>query len=152
MHQKVALAQEKALHWFHAGWSNFAGWLNDTIKEKPAVMNCQSQRLFLEHFSCQLLIAHDHHLEFTCPAHPSSSEFAEQVCLQIGHNGGTLPSSMHHGCMDCTHIKRYKEDLIAEGALLNDQEDEVAGISTIHADQVCKNTDLFQCHFSLKFS
>ena len=45
---------------------------------------------------------------------------------------------MHHGCIDCTHIKRYKEDLIAEGALLNDQEDEVAGVATIHADQVRK--------------
>ena len=138
MHRKVALAQEKALHRFHAGWSNFAGWLNDIIKEKPAVTNRQSQCLFLEHFSCRLLIAHGHHLEFTCPAHPSSSEFAEQVCLWIGRNGGTLPSSMHHGCIDCTHIKRYKEDLIAEGALLNDQEDEVAGVATIHADQVHK--------------
>ncbi|EDR11717.1 uncharacterized protein LACBIDRAFT_314252 [Laccaria bicolor S238N-H82] len=39
MHRKVALAQEKVLHWFHAGWSNFAGWLNDTIKEKPAITN-----------------------------------------------------------------------------------------------------------------
>ena len=31
-HRQIAVVQEKALLRFHAGWSNFADWINDTIK------------------------------------------------------------------------------------------------------------------------
>ena len=37
-----------------------------------------------------------------------------------------MTSSMVHGCMDCTHRKRYRADLIDEGAILGDN---VGGIA-----------------------
>ena len=30
-HRKIAVAQENGLHRFHASWSNFADWINDTV-------------------------------------------------------------------------------------------------------------------------
>jgi hypothetical protein len=50
-HKRIALVQEKALIRFHAGWSNFADWINDTIKGENKMADWQSQRLFMEHFS-----------------------------------------------------------------------------------------------------
>jgi hypothetical protein len=59
---------------------------------------------------------------------------AEEVRRIIGINGGVLPTSMSHGCTECTHVKRYRSDLIREGAVLggntevaNTTEPEVAG-------------------------
>ena len=114
--RRVALAQEHALLRFHAGWSSFANWLNDMLPCKPAITNRQSQRLFLEHFARRLLVAHGHLAStFTLPAHCSSPDFASAVRARIGVDGGTLPDSINHSCMECTHLKRYRADLIAEG-------------------------------------
>ena len=139
MHRKIALAQEHALYRFHSGWSNFAGWLNDTLESKPAVTNRQSQRLFIEHFSRRLLSTHGKQNIFSCSAHPTSAELAESVCDILGQEGGVLPSSMHHGCVDCTHRKRYRADLLAEGAILDNAGENVAGLAADLQDghQVC---------------
>lgn len=139
MHRKIALAQERALYRFHSGWSNFAGWLNDTLESKPAVTNRQSQRLFIEHFSRRLLSTHGMQNAFSCSAHPTSAELAESVCDLLGQEGGVIPSSMHHGCVDCTHRKRYRADLLAEGAILDNTGENVAGLANDLQDghQVC---------------
>ena len=55
---------------------------------------------------------------FHCEAHPSSKLLAQEVRKVIGINGGVLPWSMPHGCTECTHVKRYRSDLIQEGAVL----------------------------------
>jgi hypothetical protein len=34
---------------------------------------------------------------------------------------------MSHGCVDCTHLKRYHSDLIADGVVLGDELN-VAGV------------------------
>lgn len=124
MHRQIALAQEKALLRFHSGWSNFADWLNDTIATGPRITYRQSQRLFIEHFTRRLLTEHKQADVFTCNAHPSSAELAEAVRNVVGRDGGVLASSMDHGCMDCTHAKRYHTDLVAEGFIAESDETE----------------------------
>ena len=37
-----------------------------------------------------------------------------------------MVNAMKHGCMDCTHRKRYRADLINKGAILDDAVDGVA--------------------------
>jgi hypothetical protein len=135
VNRKIAFAQENALQRFHSGWSNFADWVNDyTGDPKRKMTYRQSQRLFLEHFSRRLLLAHNKSATFCCDAHPSARMLAEEVRRIIGINGGVLPTSMSHGCTECTHVKRYRSDLIREGAVLggntevaNTTEPEVAG-------------------------
>jgi hypothetical protein len=138
----VALAQEKAILRFRAGWSNFADWLNESFPENPPdsdeaadstlsrkITVRQSQRLFLEHFSRRLLVAHSLEDSFSCSAHPSSDELAESVRQAIGKDGGFLPASLDHGCLDCMHPKRYGTDLQEEGLELTEGTTGVAEIS-----------------------
>ncbi|KAJ7735904.1 hypothetical protein B0H16DRAFT_1764534 [Mycena metata] len=119
VHRKIAVAQEKALNRFHSGWSNFADWVNDSTNDLNVKFTYrQSKRLFLEHFARRLLKAHDKADGFTCEAHASAESLATAVREVIGENGGFIPTAMSHGCMDCTHVKRYKSDLVREGAVL----------------------------------
>jgi hypothetical protein len=124
-HRQIAIAQEKALLRFHAGWSNFADWVNDTVKSNTKMTYRQSQRLFIENFSRRLLVHHEKEA-FSCLAHPSMQLLAECVSKVIGCDGGSIASAMKHGCMDCTHRKRYRSDLINEGAILEGAVDGVA--------------------------
>ncbi|KAJ7448204.1 hypothetical protein B0H11DRAFT_2333518 [Mycena galericulata] len=118
MHRRLALAQEHAILRFHSGWSNFADWLNDTIGAKPQITTRQSQRLYFEHFSRRLIVSHGMEATFTVPAHSSSHVLAESVRDVVGRDGGVVPGAMNHGCVNCTHLKRYTSDLQAEGAVL----------------------------------
>lgn len=132
MHHRVAIAQEKAMNRFHVGWSNFGSWLNDILHPDHAVTNRQSQHLFLEHFACHLLLAHGKENIFICEAHPASSTFAEHVHDVIGCDGGVVPGTLHHGCIECTHKKRYHSDLEQEGVDLQAaNEAEVAGLEEV---------------------
>ncbi|KAJ7936710.1 hypothetical protein B0H13DRAFT_2261798 [Mycena leptocephala] len=127
VHRKIAVCQENSLHRFHAGWSNFADWINEFTRDSDRKFtNCQSQCLFLEHFSRRLLVFHKKD-NFTCESHPSTRLIGEAVRAAIGVNGGVLDAGMTHGCTGCTHLKRYRPDLIAEGAVLGDDQ-EVAGL------------------------
>ncbi|KAJ6477754.1 hypothetical protein C8R45DRAFT_833555 [Mycena sanguinolenta] len=129
VHRQVAVLQESALNRFHAGWSNFADSLNDvTGTHQRKFTYRQSQRLWAEHFSRRLLVFHDRIHTFSCKAHPSTSSLSEAVRSAIGVNGGVLPCAMAHGCTECTHIKRFRSDLVAEGAMFG-QDSEVAGIA-----------------------
>jgi hypothetical protein len=140
--KQIALLQENSLHRFHAGWSNFADWVNDSVpfaeddsvpstgedsvpSNKRKFTYRQSQRLFIEHFSRRLLLFHQKR-NFSCEAHPSTRLLAEAVRAAIGVNGGILDAAMTHGCVGCTHLKRYRSDLIAEGAIFGGGQD-VAG-------------------------
>ncbi|KAI1781661.1 hypothetical protein LXA43DRAFT_908109 [Ganoderma leucocontextum] len=113
--RRVGWMQEHALVRFKSGWSNFATWINDLIPDRPLLTNRQSQRLFFEHFTRRLLVAHDQHTDFSLPAHSTSAVLALQVRELIGVDGGVLPTSRMHGCKDCTHVKQYHTDLIARG-------------------------------------
>ena len=53
----------------------------------------------------------------------------------IGCNGRSTATSMKHGCIDCTHRKRYRSDLLDEGAILEDSVDGVA-IDSVSNDPV----------------
>ncbi|KAJ7847772.1 hypothetical protein B0H13DRAFT_2405521 [Mycena leptocephala] len=140
--KQIALLQENSLHRFHARWSNFADWVNDSVPfaedapvpstgedsvpfNKRKFTYRQSQRLFIEHFSRRLLLTHQKSY-FSCEAYPSTRLLAEAVRAAIGVNGGILDAAMTHGCVGCTHLKRYRPDLIAEGAILGGDPD-VAG-------------------------
>ncbi|KAJ6572373.1 hypothetical protein DFH09DRAFT_982152 [Mycena vulgaris] len=127
VHRHIALVQENSLNRFHAGWSNFADWLNDSTGSTHKFTYRQSQRLFIEHFSCRLLLFHRKDSEFTCRAHPSTPVLAAAVRAVIGVNGGVSEAAMSHGCVDCTHLKRHRPDLIYEGVLLGAELD-VAGM------------------------
>lgn len=120
--RQVALAQENAVREFRAGWSNFANWVNSTVAdtEGPQMSHRQSRRLFIHHFARRLLTFHGQAANFTCPAKLDTTGFAEHVRNMVGKNGGSIADSMHHGCMDCTHRKRYRTDLVEDGAVLED--------------------------------
>ncbi|EKM48949.1 uncharacterized protein PHACADRAFT_107890, partial [Phanerochaete carnosa HHB-10118-sp] len=126
--RRVALGQENAVREFRAGWSNFAKWISAMTRDGPAMTYRQSRRLFIEHFGRRLLLAHGHSASFACPANLDSSMFAEHIRDMIGKDGGTLARSLQHGCMDCTHHKRYHTDLLDEGAVLDD-DPESAGLA-----------------------
>ena len=66
---------------------------------------------------------------FICRADPSTRDLARTVRDAIGKDGGVVPGSMEHGCMECTHRKRYRSDLEREGATIGDTdlENVVAG-------------------------
>ncbi|KAJ7460398.1 hypothetical protein B0H11DRAFT_2160461 [Mycena galericulata] len=124
VHRKIAIAQEKALHRFHSGWSNFADWVNDHTNDINVKFSYrQSQKLFIEHFARSLLVAHGKETFFTCKAHPTGKALATAVRGLIGENGGVTPSALTHGCIDCTHVKRYRTDLEREGAVLGGEAD-----------------------------
>lgn len=126
VHRSIAEAQERAIFRFHCGWSNFANWINDILEPgQPQFTNRQSQRLYLEHASRRLLLAHNMGDNFACEANPSSTSFASSLRDVIGKDGGRIPSSFHHGCKECTHKKRYRADLVAEGTPLQAQDDGV---------------------------
>ncbi|KAJ6525394.1 hypothetical protein B0H19DRAFT_971314 [Mycena capillaripes] len=126
MDRRIAIAQENSVLRFRSGWSNFADWLSDTIGDKPRVTTRQSQRLYFEHFSRRLIDAHGLTNTFCVPSNSASQVIAEMVREQIGLNGGIIAGSMTHGCMECTHLKRYKSDLLASGASLDDRVEGVA--------------------------
>ncbi|KAJ7679827.1 hypothetical protein B0H17DRAFT_1138965 [Mycena rosella] len=97
-------------------------------------------RLFIEHFSRRLL--HFHKQEnFACEAHPSTRLLAEAVRAAIGVNGGVRDAGMTHGCAGCTHLKRYRSDLIAEGAILG-HDQEVAGLGNEGINAQNNNPDI----------
>ncbi|KAJ7732283.1 hypothetical protein B0H16DRAFT_1328812 [Mycena metata] len=116
VHRKIALSQENALHRFHSGWSNFADWVNDTTNDiNMSLTYRQSQRLFIEHFSRRLLVAHGKTVGFSCEAHARMQVLAAKVREVVGKNGGIIAGAMRHGCMDCTHVKRYREGEVNVG-------------------------------------
>ena len=93
------------------------------------ITHCQLQRLFLEHFSCRLLVAHSLDSTFSCSAYPSSQELAESVCNAVGWDRGYIASAIHHGCLNCTHPKCYASDLINENAQLGNEPNGIAEIA-----------------------
>ncbi|KAJ7118705.1 hypothetical protein C8R46DRAFT_1364980 [Mycena filopes] len=133
VHRKIAIAQEKALQRFHSGWSNFADWVNDSTDDINIQFTYrQSQRLFVEHFSRRLLVAHGKDAMFFCEAHSPTKSLAEAVRNVIGKNGGNIPGAMRHGCMDCTHIKQYAPENGAQAG----GEAEVVGSEAGPADAI----------------
>ncbi|KAJ7619674.1 hypothetical protein FB45DRAFT_1096065 [Roridomyces roridus] len=127
--RQVALFQENALSSFHSGWSNFADWVNGSTSAQRKLTYRQSHRLFVEHSSRRLLAFHEKE-DFHTNAHPNTHMLAEAVRRHIGVNGGVLPTAMRHGCAECTHIKRYRSDLLNEGVTFGNDMD-VAGASGI---------------------
>ncbi|KAJ6610749.1 hypothetical protein B0H10DRAFT_2290712 [Mycena sp. CBHHK59/15] len=125
MDHRVAHAQENAILWFHSGWSNFTEWLSDTFNSHPRITTRQSQRLYLEHFAWRLIVAHGLQARFTVPAHLAAHVLAESVRDIIGQNGSIAAGAMDHGCTSCTHLKWYTPDLLAKGAVLDDNENGV---------------------------
>ncbi|KAK7026969.1 hypothetical protein R3P38DRAFT_3524527 [Favolaschia claudopus] len=93
VHRDIARAQENSLDCFHAGWSNWAKW-----------------RLFTEHFSRRLLEFHGKADVFTCNSHPATKILVEAVRKAIGEDGGVIRKALDHGCLDCTHAKRFADE------------------------------------------
>ncbi|KAF9018709.1 hypothetical protein BDZ89DRAFT_959836, partial [Hymenopellis radicata] len=123
VHRYLAFEQEKAVARLKCGWANFADWMNDSLMERGERRKMtarQSRRMFVEHLSRRLLIAHGKQSDFYCPSNATTDILLLSVREALGINGGCIPTAMEHACMDCTHRKRYKEDLIAEGAQLGD--------------------------------
>lgn len=119
-HQKLGHAQEKAVARFHSGWLNFADWMNETTKVSHFLTYRQSKRLFIEYMGRRLLVEHHHSDTFTCPPNTNSDLLCQYIRDIIGQNCGVIDSSMTHGCMDCTHPKCYRIDLVREGLILED--------------------------------
>ncbi|KAJ7910441.1 hypothetical protein B0H13DRAFT_2232934 [Mycena leptocephala] len=139
MDRRIAVAQENAILRFHSGWSNFAEWLNDTISVSPRVTTRQSQRLYFEHFARRLISAHDLEDTFSVPAHSSANALVEAVRTAVGEDGGVVAGAMKHGCTRCTHLKRYTADLLAEGAVLDENESGVVDAPPVQGNAVDHN-------------
>jgi hypothetical protein len=79
--------------------------------------------------SQRLIQAHGMQDTFQCPANPSTNSLAGYVRDALGMDGGLVAESMEHGCVECTHKKRYRSDLVTEGVDFNQQslENQVAG-------------------------
>jgi hypothetical protein len=99
------------------------------VKNDNKMTYRQSQRLFIENFLRRLLVHHEKEV-FSCPAHPSMQLLAKCVRRAIGSDGGSIAKATKHGCMDCTHRKRYRADLINEGTILGGTVDGVAAEGT----------------------
>ncbi|KAI0698487.1 hypothetical protein BC835DRAFT_1228951, partial [Cytidiella melzeri] len=132
-HRRVALLQEHIMQCFAGGWASFADWVNSVSYSRGnkayRMTARQSKRLFIEHFSRRLLHTHTPNIELSLPAHAPTDTLTRAVWDAIGQDGGVLPGSLTHGCKDCTHQKRYRADLVAEGAPLDaGHAVEVAGI------------------------
>ncbi|KAJ7084760.1 hypothetical protein C8R43DRAFT_1092719 [Mycena crocata] len=123
MDRRVALARENAILRFRSGWTNFAEWLSDTINSGPRVTTRQSQRLYFEHFARRLISSHGLEDTITVPAHSSAHALAESVRAVVGKDGGVVAGSMDHACTNCTHLKCYHADLVAEGIEMLDDTD-----------------------------
>ncbi|KAF8184341.1 hypothetical protein K438DRAFT_1907877 [Mycena galopus ATCC 62051] len=116
--RQIARFQESAVNRLQSGWSNFADWINDSTRSERKLTYRQSHRLFVEHPARRLLCFHEKDADFSCSAHPSTKMLSESVRATVGVNGGSSRAAMTHGCVDCTHIKRYHSDLVEEGAIL----------------------------------
>ncbi|KAJ6513218.1 hypothetical protein C8R45DRAFT_338553 [Mycena sanguinolenta] len=127
MHRRLAFAQEHAILRFRSGWSNFAEWLSDTIGILPRITTRQSQRLYFEHFARRLIVARGLEASFTVHSNSNAQTLAEAVRNVIGRDGGIVAGAMDHGCTNCTHLKRYTSDLVAEGATVGGDETGVVG-------------------------
>ncbi|KAJ7587818.1 hypothetical protein C8J56DRAFT_890692 [Mycena floridula] len=68
-----------------------------------------------------------HFIQFGSHSGPEFYPFFKYIREELGCNGGVLKNSMEHACMNCTHKKRYRDDLVAEGANLDGEVDELAG-------------------------
>ncbi|KAK7051727.1 hypothetical protein R3P38DRAFT_2502011 [Favolaschia claudopus] len=134
-HRRMAVVQEKTLYRLHGGWSNFADWLNDITEDINVKLTWrQSQRLFIEHFSRRLLVAHGKNTQFVSDAHSTTKTLANAVRQVIGRDGGVVPYAMTHGCLDCTHLKQYasaiNQDMFPEAST------DVVGSNSGPADNV----------------
>jgi hypothetical protein len=116
-------------------------WLNETTRATPLVTVRQSKRLFIEHFARRLLVAHKKDSTFICTANLSLEEFAESIRGAIGTDGSVIQAAMDHTCMDCTHKKRYREDLIAEGVDLNGVQEGMAEVEPNGQGQAAGNME-----------
>ncbi|KAJ6619373.1 hypothetical protein B0H10DRAFT_1755541, partial [Mycena sp. CBHHK59/15] len=86
----------------------------------------------------RLLVFHEKDADFSCDAHPSTRRLSEAVREAVGVDGGAIGAEMSHGWVECTHIKRYRSDLVREGAVLG-ADINVAGITApLDVDEVCK--------------
>lgn len=142
-HRRMALLQEKSMHHFTSGWSNFAHFISDMSGRR--VTRHQAKKLFIEHFSRRLLIAHGKLDEFRCPSYPSLEELVSNVVNVIGKNGGVLQKSLSHGCKDCAHQKRFRQDLVREGLVLPEGPnavEEVVGLPNLNGGVVNPNANV----------
>ncbi|KAK7033846.1 hypothetical protein R3P38DRAFT_2699468, partial [Favolaschia claudopus] len=107
VHRDIARAQENSLDCFRAGWSNWAKW-----------------RLFVEHFARRLLKFHGKADLFTCNAHSATKILVDAVRKVIGQDGGVIAKALDHGCLDCTHVKRFADEEVPQP---NGNATEIAG-------------------------
>jgi hypothetical protein len=144
-HRRIAVAQEKALMYFHTAWSNFTEWINKTTGDSNYFTYRQTKRLFIEHFGRRLLFLHGHSNSFTCPSNPSTDVLCACIRDSIGQNGGVIIDSLEHGCQNCTHVKQFRADLINSGVELSNNPGEVVGVN-IEESEV---PEVNSCHFFL---
>ena len=135
VHRKVAFMQEHCIHKLHCGCSNFTEFFNDSYGAKSLSIR-QSQQMFAEHFARRLLLASGLEANFSLEADPSREKLMSNVSSLFSKSGDVmiLEESLHHGCADCTRPKRYKYDLIQEGAILSESpfkvvEGDVSGLN-----------------------
>ncbi|KAK0454237.1 uncharacterized protein EV420DRAFT_1621492 [Desarmillaria tabescens] len=78
-------------------------------------------------FHCSWRIKTGRTPTFSCAANSKTDVLVSAVREEIGRDGGIVPGAMEHACMDCTHKKCYRQDLIDEGADFGEEVGLIAG-------------------------
>ncbi|KAJ7725665.1 hypothetical protein DFH07DRAFT_871769 [Mycena maculata] len=115
-HRKIALAQEKAVQRLHCGWSNFANWVNDMTEDINQRLTYRQAQKALRRAFFPAAFAGSPRVRDIYLRCPRPCKISHCSCKR-GHweNGGVIPGAMDHGCMDCTHVKRYGVPVVNAG-------------------------------------
>ncbi|KAF8507428.1 hypothetical protein JB92DRAFT_3121862 [Gautieria morchelliformis] len=127
--RRVAQFQEAAIFWFKASWQGFADVLNRSfLRDSLLLRDAQTHKLFVEHFTWRLVVAHGLENVFTCAPDPSADNMTKALLGFIGSNRGIVPGSLSHVCLDCAHQKRSRSDNVEDPQLGSTPDDALAEV------------------------
>ncbi|KAF8485524.1 hypothetical protein JB92DRAFT_2836847 [Gautieria morchelliformis] len=127
--RRVVQFQEAAIFRFKASWQGFADVLNRSfLQDSLHLRDEQSHKLFVEHFTRRLVVAHGLENIFTCAPDPSADNMTKALLGLIGRNQGIVPGSLDHVCIDCAHQKHYRSDNVQDPQLGRTPDDALAEV------------------------
>ncbi|KAF8523561.1 hypothetical protein JB92DRAFT_3261174 [Gautieria morchelliformis] len=125
----VAQFQEAAIFRFKASWQGFADVLNRSfLRDSLLLRDAQTHKLFVEHFTRRLVVAHGLENVFTCAPDPSADNMTKALLGFVGSNRGIVPGSLSHVCLDCAHQKRSRSDNVEDPQLGSTPDDALAEV------------------------
>ncbi|KAF8498922.1 hypothetical protein JB92DRAFT_3125074 [Gautieria morchelliformis] len=85
VHRTLAHLQEMAVMQFHMSWLGFCGFVNDGIGRSEELLTVwQVQKMYVEHFARQLLVAHGMWATFQCEVELRPEELIVHILEHLG--------------------------------------------------------------------